>query len=199
MSTPPLRRLCVIALLLVAGVAHAADDDEGLQRYLPSGAVAQREAPTSAALEDAIAARSDRLFDAIFAHCDADAVADAVTGDFEFHHDRWGAIATTRDAFVARIRAQCAGIASGRDPGSRREPVPGTRGVYPAGADGAVETGVHRFYRHDAHGGDTLVGIARYAHLWRRESGTWRVARILSYAHMDVRTEAPMRAHADAR
>jgi len=36
-------------------------------------------------------------------------------------------------------------------------------------------------------GGETLVGIARYSHLWRREDGVWRVARILSYDHRDVR------------
>lgn len=186
----------VIACLLVAGLARADDD---LLRYLPANAHAEREAPTPVALEQQIAARSDRLFDAIFAHCDADIVADATTGDFEFHHDHWGTIADTREAFVARIRAQCADIASGREPGTRRESVPGTQTIYPSGADGAMETGVHRFYQRNARGGETLVGIARYVHLWRRESGTWRIARILSYAHMDVTMDASATPRATAR
>lgn len=182
-----LLRRFAIALLCCAGAAHADGDDAALRAYLPPGVVAEREAPTPGPLASDIALRSAALFDAIFAHCDAGALADLVTDDFEFHHDRWGTIARSRSAFVDRIRGRCEDIASGRDPGSRRELVPGTQAVYRAGDDGAIETGVHRFYLPDGHGGEALVGIARYSHLWRREGDAWRVARILSYAHMDVR------------
>ncbi|MFZ5635640.1 MAG: nuclear transport factor 2 family protein [Pseudomonadota bacterium] len=162
----------------------AQDDD--LRRHVPDGAALEREAPTPPALERTIAARSAVLFDAIFARCDPDAVSATIAPDFEFHHDRWGTIASSGPAFVERIRAQCLRRGNGEDPGSRRELVPGTQRVFPIGDDAALETGVHRFHVPDGNDGDTLVGIARYSHLWRRTDDGWVVARILSYEHMAV-------------
>ena len=176
--------LCA-ALLSLLPAAAIADDD--LHRSLPPGVIAEREAPTPPALEQAIAARSAHLFDAIFVDCDPDAVASTITVDFEFHHDSWGTLADSREAFVERLRGQCRRRASGEESGSRRELVAGTQRVFPIGAEAALETGVHRFYVPTADGGETLTGIARYTHLWRREHGAWVVARILSYEHMDVR------------
>ncbi len=176
-----------LSLLFGLAVSQAtialADDD--LQRHLPEGRETTRDAPTPTALTTAILARSDALFDAIFTDCAPEVVGDMISADFEFHHDRWGTIADSRDAFVAHLRQRCARQASDEDTASRRERVPGTTEVFPMGADAALETGIHRF--HERHGRDEiLVGIARYSHLWRREDGVWRVSRILSYAHLTV-------------
>jgi hypothetical protein len=175
-----------LALLLSISFTAAAASDDSLQRYLPAGAQASRAAPTPAALAREIELRSDVLFDAVFAHCSPDTLADTITDDFEFHHDQWGLIADSRTKFVDSIRKQCLRRESGEDPASRRERVSGTRTVYPSGESGAIETGVHRFYEIATNGQEMLVGIARYAHAWRREDGVWRVSRILSYEHMDV-------------
>lgn len=184
---------CAAALWLISAAALAGDgarddaQDDDLSRHVPRDVALEREAPTTPALERAIAARSAALFDAIFARCDADIVSATIAPDFEFHHDRWGTIARSGPAFVERIRAQCLRRANGEDPGSRRERVPGTQRVFPIGDDAALEIGVHRFHAPDGNGGDTLVGIARYTHLWRRTDDGWVVARILSYEHMAVR------------
>jgi hypothetical protein len=174
------------ALLCASAFASPASAGDDLLRHLPAGASALREAPTTDALRNEIVVRSAQLFDAIFRTCMPDTVADAVTGDFEFHHDRGGTIATTRAGFVDRIRGQCERRRTGDDAGSRRELVAGTQAVFPVGDGGAIETGIHRFHVPDKAGGETLVGIARYSHLWRREDGVWRVARILSYDHRAV-------------
>lgn len=165
--------------------------DDSLQHYLPAGMHSSRAAPTSAALAREIGQRSEVLFNAVFAHCAPDTLADTITDDFEFHHDQWGLIADSRAKFVASIREQCLGRDSGENSASRRELVPGTQAVYPSGENGAIETGVHRFYEIAGHGQETLVGIARYAHAWRRENGIWRLGRILSYEHMDVNAVKP--------
>lgn len=180
-----------LALLLSISFTGAAASDDSLQRYLPAGAQASRAAPTPAALAREIELRSDILFDAVFAHCSPDTLADAITDDFEFHHDQWGLIADSRTKFADSIRKQCLRRESGENPASRRELVSGTQTVYPSGENGAIETGVHRFYEIATNGQEMLVGIARYAHAWRREDGVWRVSRILSYEHMDVSAGKP--------
>lgn len=185
--TPARFHFIGLALLCTTAFAAPASAEDDLLRYLPAGAQAPREALTPDGLNTAITARSAELFDAIFTQCRPDAVADTITGDFEFHHDRWGTIATSRSAFVDSLRRQCERRRTGEDIGSRRELVEGTQAVFPAGENGAIETGVHRFHVPAPDGGETLVGIARYSHLWRREDGVWRVARILSYDHRDVR------------
>ena len=180
-----------LALLLSISFTGAAASDDSLQRYLPAGAQASRAVPTPAALAREIELRSNVLFDAVFAHCSPDTLADTITDDFEFHHDQWGLIADSRTKFVDSIRKQCLRRESGEDPASRRERVSGTQTVYPSGENGAIETGVHRFYEIATNGQEMLVGIARYAHAWRREDGVWRVSRILSYEHMDVSAGKP--------
>ena len=180
-----------LALLLSISFTGAAASDDSLQRYLPAGAQASRAVPTPAALAREIELRSNVLFDAVFAHCSPDTLADTITDDFEFHHDQWGLIADSRTKFVDSIRKQCLRRESGEDPASRRERVSGTQTVYPSGESGAIETGVHRFYEIATNGQEMLVGIARYAHAWRREDGVWRVSRILSYEHMDVSAGKP--------
>lgn len=180
-----------LALLLSISFTGAAASDDSLQRYLPAGAQASRAAPAPAALAREIELRSDILFDAVFAHCSPDTLADTITDDFEFHHDQWGLIADSRTKFVDSIRKQCLRRESGENPASRREVVSGTQTVYPSGENGAIETGAHRFYEIATNGQEMLVGIARYAHAWRREDGVWRVSRILSYEHMDVSAGKP--------
>ncbi len=183
-----MRSLFMLPLALLLSLPHtfaAAADD--ITQYLPAGAHAIRAAPPSEALTDAISRRSDALFDVIFDRCVAGDLPGMITADFEFHHDQWGTIADSRDRFVDKIHGNCLRRASGEDPVVRRERVPGTLTVYPIGDDGALETGVHRFHEIAKDGRLTLVGIARYSHLWKREDGEWRVSRIFSYDHMDVR------------
>ena len=189
----PMRTVLMLPLALLLSISPmcAAASDDNLQQYLPAGMQARRAAPTPAALTREIAQRSDALFDAVFTHCVPDTLADVITDDFEFHHDQWGLIADSRAKFVASMRKQCLRRASGEDPASRRELVTGTQAVYPSGETGAIETGVHRFYEIATNGQEMLVGIARYAHAWRREDGVWRVSRILSYEHMDVSAGKP--------
>jgi len=143
--TPARSRLLCLALLCTTAFAAPAPADDELLRYLPAGARAPREAVTPDDLIVAITARSAELFDAIFTHCRLDTVADDITSDFEFHHDRWGTIATSRTGFVDSLRRQCERRRTGEDDGSRRELVDGTQAVFPSGDDGAIETGVHRF------------------------------------------------------
>lgn len=154
----------------------------GLQAAPASSAVSLPDQP---ALEQAIAASDARLFSLMFDQCDAPALADIVTDDLEFYHDKGGLMAT-RAVFVADYQRSCTARAAPDAWRSRRELTPGTMRVYAIPGVGAVEEGSHAFYERQGDGPERLTGRARFSVLWRLEDGHWRLARAFSIDHQSV-------------
>jgi ketosteroid isomerase-like protein len=63
----------------------------------------------------------------------------------------------------------------------RREVIPGSLEVYPIKNYGAIEVGSHRFC-HDENG-KAVCGTFKFLHVWRKTDDTWKLSRIVSYAH----------------
>lgn len=126
-------------------------------------------------------AEKDRLlYDAVF-RCDLEALRGLVAGDFEMYHDKSGLVAKSGTRFVQNIREQCDRRSWGMDYPARRELVEGTLEVFPLDHYGAIQVGVHRFYRE---GGSNPVEISRFTNIWKKDDdGTWKLARALSYDH----------------
>ena len=141
--------------------------------------------PEQPVLTEVITASDTAIFSVMFDQCDPDALADLVTGDIEFYHDR-GGLTATRAAFVDDYAKDCSGKQAADAFRSRRELVPGTLQVYPIPGIGAVEEGSHLFYERQGNGPEHLVGRARFSILWRLEDGHWRVARAFSIDHAEV-------------
>jgi Domain of unknown function (DUF4440) len=115
--------------------------------------------------------RMDReLFDAAFVTCDASKFRSLFTDDAEFYHDRTGAAVGE----AARTMKSCP-----RDNGVTRTLVPDSLEVYPMQGYGAIQIGRHVFARKGEPGSE----MAKFVHLWKRESGAWRLARVLSFDH----------------
>ena len=72
----------------------------------------------------------------------------------------------------------------GIDYRARRVLVRNSLEVYPLNNYGAVQMGVHRFY-------PLVKGkpneVAKFTHLWKKESGEWKLARVLSYDHKNMK------------
>lgn len=170
------RRSTLLLLACAATCAGAAESPADLRLSRPG----------SAELTATIRAQDQALFAAVFDDCNVDAVGDLVTADLEFFHDKGGLSADSGAAFVDSIRKLCARQASGEDYRSRRELVADSLFVQPLGDYGAIETGIHRFYRLQPGKPESLAGEARFAHVWKNEAGHWRLARVLSYAHSDA-------------
>jgi hypothetical protein len=62
----------------------------------------------------------------------------------------------------------------------RRELVPGSLRVYPIKDFGAIAQGTHRFCQFKS---GTCDGAADFLIVWRNQSGTWNITRVLSYGH----------------
>lgn len=158
-------------------------------------AIAQSPAPASAIPEEAalapiIAERDAVLFATMFDRCDPAALADLVSDDLEFYHDR-GGLTATRTAFIADYAKGCEARKAPNAWRSRRELVPGTMKIYAIPGVGAVEEASHLFYERQGDGPETLVGRARFSMLWRLENGHWRLARAFSIDHAPASSNAP--------
>ena len=146
--------------------------------------------PDEAALIPIIAERDTALFTTMFDRCDPATLADLVTDDLEFYHDR-GGLTATRAVFVADYAKGCEAKKASDAWRSRRELVPGSMRVYAIPGVGAVEEGSHVFYERQGDGPETLTGRARFSVLWRLEDGHWRLARAFSIDHAAIAGNAP--------
>ncbi len=138
--------------------------------------------PDGAALTAEINRRDAELFSVMFDRCEPAALADIVTADFEFYHDKGGRMAG-REAFVADYQTGCEAKKAPDAWRSRRVLVADTLRVYPIPGYGAVEEGTHLFYERQGDGPESLVGRARFSIVWALEDGRWRAARVLSIDH----------------
>lgn len=179
-----LATLLLTALLGLGPSSAAQAEDPPLERVrMPDGHLLTAGPPRSQALTREVEALDAQLFDAVFTHCNADRVAALVTDGLEFYHDKWGH--DPDDDFVAGIRKMCARMESGEDFKSRRELVPGSLEVYPMRNYGALEIGVHRFYRVEPGKPDVLTETGRFTQLWQRgPDGKLRLARVISFDHV---------------
>jgi len=143
-----------------------------------AGATTAADPATSGALFDELARMDSTLFDAAYVTCDAGKVAALMVDDVEFYHDRTGLQTglQVRDSFQ-RLAQQCP-----RGQGVAREVVAGSVRVYPIAGFGAVQMGEHRFVERGA----ATVTVARFVHVWRRQDGAWKLARVLSFDHQPV-------------
>lgn len=126
------------------------------------------------------------FFDAVFNTCNFEKVGEFITDDFEFYHDKWGLMATSRTEFVESITKLCGRQKQGIDYRARRELVKSSMAVYPLNNYGAIQMGVHRFYKKTAGIADQLMEVAQFTHVWKNDNGKWKISRVLSYDHKPV-------------
>jgi hypothetical protein len=48
---------------------------------------------------------------------------------------------------------------------------------------GAIEAGTHRFYSRQRDGSEHLDATAQFTNVWSKETGSWKVVRVISYDH----------------
>jgi hypothetical protein len=109
------------------------------------------------------------------------------TDDLEFYHDK-GGLTKTRQSLVDELKNNFCGEGKQK---LRRELIKGSLKVYPINNYGAVQIGDHRFYLTE-NGKESLVGVAKFIHVWKFENGEWRISRVFSYDHNspDAKTAA---------
>lgn len=132
---------------------------------------------------DGVVAADLAVFRAVFDTCDVEALAELVTDDLEFFHDKGGLTATSGKQFLDSIRDKCERQKAGTDFLSSRELDRDSVKVYAINNYGAVEIGTHRFYALVEGKPKRLTETAQFTMVWKRDGERWRLARVLSYDH----------------
>lgn len=141
---------------------------------------------TNSELHLLLATKDSILFNAAFNTCNTDTLEDIVTEDFEFFHDK-GGLTEGRAAFLNMMKENCAQrIATEKQP-SKRILIANSLEVYPLYKNGelygAIQHGIHRFESLDKDNNYQRGDIAKFTHVWVKESLAWKVKRELSYDH----------------
>lgn len=163
------RYLAVLIVLIGAGLlsrTHAQD---------PAQAAAKKKSATSGELYEAISEADRATFEAFNAH-DVDRLMAMFAEDLEFFDDGGTGGAKT----YAQVKEGFAKVFK-NVPDLRRELVPGTLEVYPLKDYGAIEVGEQRFCHEE--NGRPDCGTTKFSMVWRRAGETWKLSRVLSYAH----------------
>jgi ketosteroid isomerase-like protein len=160
--------LSIAIVLLAASVTISAEDAQ-------QAAVAKKKKATSGELFETIARMDAAVFDAFNAH-DVTRLMAMFTDDLEFYDD--GGDGNPKGA--AQVKEDF-GKVFARVPDLHRELVPGTLEVYPLAGYGAIEVGEHRFCHEE--NGKADCGVTKFSMVWRQVGDTWKLSRVLSYAH----------------
>lgn len=139
--------------------------------------------PAQPDLTAVIVEQDAALFSVMFERCDPPALTALLTADFEFYHDKGGAM-FGRQAFIDDYARSCRERQAPDAWRSRRALVGETLRVYPVPGYGAVEEGSHLFHERRGGGPENLTGRARFSIVWKLDAdGAWRAARVLSVDH----------------
>ena len=139
--------------------------------------------PVSQDLYDTIAHLDGVLFEA-FNSCNIEGFTGLMTDDIEFYHDQSGLMLSPKTQAEA-LKIRCA--EQDKNGILRRELVKGSLEVHPIKNYGAVEIGVHNFYRTLSGQKEKLTTTAKFIQIWRENNGEWKVSRIVSYGHEEIR------------
>ena len=126
-------------------------------------------------LQEEIMLADHSLYEA-FGGCHLVEYAAFLSADLEFYQDHTG-----RTGYAENVKALQDRCAEGIQ--LRRELTPDTLVVNAAPGFGAIEAGVHRFYSRNEEGKEHLDATARFTNIWSKESGTWKLVRVISYDH----------------
>lgn len=146
------------------------------------GSLAQNQkAASQLSLFEQVVALDKAVFDA-FNNCDIAKFKNLFTPDVEFYHDK-GGVTLTAEKLAESVQMNICGNPMAK---VRREAVPETLKVYPMDGYGAIITGEHNFYQVIA-GTEKLTGTAKFTHLCIFKDGRWRISRVLSYDHREIK------------
>ena len=163
------RYLALSIILLGIGLLSTTEAQDSEQ------AAKKKQKATSGELYETIANLDAQVFSA-FNASDVERLMAMFSDDLEFYDDGDdGGLKT-----YAEVK-ESFGKVFKNVPDLKRELVPGTLEVYPLKGYGAIEVGQHRFCHEE--NGKQDCGVTKFSMVWRKTGETWKLARVLSYAH----------------
>lgn len=142
------------------------------------------QADPSSELYKVLKTKDSLLFNVGFNTCDIEQFEDALSGNFEFYHDKSGAT-LSKQTFITSIRDGLCKLPYK----PKRVLIENSLEVYPLEKDGvvygAIQTGEHQFYALEKDKPEYVTSTAKFTHLWLLENGMWKLSRGFSYNHKE--------------
>jgi hypothetical protein len=114
--------------------------------------------------------RMDSIWEDFYNHCKIDVQERIISENLEFYHDESGLL-TSKTKLIEALKNNICGKVT-------RELLKGSIQVYPIRDYGAVEMGYHRF--HSINDTNQNSHFARFVHIWKKENGARKTARVIS-------------------
>ncbi len=128
------------------------------------------------------------IFENGFNKCLLSDMEPLISEDLEFYHDKSG-LSTSKKAFIEAVEKN---ICSDWERKLIRKLKNGME-VFPLYENnilyGAIQIGVHEFYIKEKSKELYLVSIAKFTHVWVKETNQWKLKRVLSYDHQQPKLE----------
>lgn len=129
------------------------------------------------------------FFERGFNQCDIAYLETVIAKDLRFFHDQGGF--QNREQFFERTKKNiCSDLVN--KPFRKLES--GSLEVFPLYNDGklygAIQNGIHHFYRKEPGKEDRMTGTARFTSVWLFHNNTWKLSEVLSYDHQQPKTNA---------
>jgi hypothetical protein len=166
----------LILLLTIIILTTACNDHQGSDSHTKTDTITNKSGavetytPADPALQDTIARLDSILFHA-YNTCDTVTYSAMFSdNDFEFYHDGGGLTTDKQASVQAFIKNVCGKVT--------RELLKGSIEVSPVPNFGAVEIAKHRF--HNSQEPNAESHYARFVIVWKRESGGWKITRVIS-------------------
>lgn len=139
---------------------------------------------TSSALYINIKKQDSIFFERGFNRCDMDYLERTISQDLKFYHDQSGF--QDRKIFFENMKKYICGTP---DKKPIRKPKQGSFVVFPLYNNGvlygAIQHGIHNFYRRVAGKEDVWTATAKFTSVWVLEKDNWMLSEVLSYDHQE--------------
>lgn len=124
------------------------------------------------------------FFEIAYNKCDSVTGRKLISKDFEFYHDKGGALLDEPNELASDIMVEDLSWICNN---TFRKLIDNKMEVYPLYEDnelyGAIQIGDHQFYKVENNIPTRLISNAKFMHLWIRENNDWKLKRVLSFDH----------------
>lgn len=124
-------------------------------------------------LFDEISQMDKVLFDA-FNSCDLKVMGDIFSKELEFYHDKGGVSNYEQTMSVSKSNCD-------KKLGLKRTLIKESSKVFPIKNFGAIQEASHQFCHME--NGKNDCGVFKFVHIWKKESLSWKLIRVVSYDH----------------
>ena len=127
------------------------------------------------------------FFEVAYNKCDSLLGRKLISIDFEFYHDKGGALLDEPNELASDIMVEDLSWICND---THRKLVTNSMEVFPLYEDGklygVIQKGDHQFYKVENKKPTELITNAKFTHLWILENNNWKLKRVFSYDHQKV-------------